>query len=63
MVTIECPWCAEEERLPLVAVADPQADFTCSECGTSVSWVEEPRVVPEAAAWSPAHDLHVGTAA
>lgn len=49
VVTIECPWCAEEEALPLAAVQAHEASFTCPDCGTSVSFVEDPEVVEAAA--------------
>ena len=41
MVTITCPWCEEDELFAWLALAQPEATFTCSECGTSVSFEDE----------------------
>jgi endogenous inhibitor of DNA gyrase (YacG/DUF329 family) len=41
MVTLPCPWCEEDVRLPLDELtAEDGAPFTCPACGTSVAWVE-----------------------
>ena len=50
VVTMDCPWCEAEEPLSLAALEASEATFTCPECGTSVSFVEEPEPVLEAAA-------------
>jgi uncharacterized Zn finger protein len=42
LVTITCPWCEEESPLELARLAEPDASFTCAECGTTVAFVEEP---------------------
>ena len=42
MIDITCPWCEEEARLPLVELQAPDAAFTCADCGTTVTFVEEP---------------------
>lgn len=42
MISIVCPWCDEEARLPLPELQEPQVTFTCADCGTTVSFVEEP---------------------
>jgi transcription elongation factor Elf1 len=42
MLSTVCPWCEEEARLPLLELQEPEATFICAECGTSVSFVEEP---------------------
>jgi uncharacterized Zn finger protein len=41
MVTITCPWCAEDGSVELVRIPEPQATFTCSDCGTTLAFVEE----------------------
>lgn len=38
MVTISCPWCDEDELFAWLALADPDATFTCSDCGTSIEF-------------------------
>ena len=42
MISIVCPWCEEEARLLLPELQEPQAPFTGADCGTTVSFVEEP---------------------
>ena len=42
MVTISCPWCHEDESFALTDLDEPEATFTCPDCGTSVLFVEEP---------------------
>jgi hypothetical protein len=41
MITIDCPWCEEEARLPFPWPEEPQASFTCADCGTTLDFVEE----------------------
>ena len=42
MVTIDCPWCEEAALLPFLPPEEPEASFTCLECGTTIDWAEEP---------------------
>jgi len=42
MVTIDCPWCEEAALLLFPQPEEPEASFTCSDCGTTIDWVEEP---------------------
>jgi hypothetical protein len=42
MVTIDCPWCEEAALLPFPRPEEPEASFTCLECGTTIDWIEEP---------------------
>jgi hypothetical protein len=49
MVTITCPWCEEEALLPWPELEEPEASFTCLDCGTTVTFVEEPVVLDLAA--------------
>ena len=49
MVTIECPWCAEEDDLSLAVLRGPEAGFTCPDCGTSVTFVAEAEALEAAA--------------
>ena len=42
MITITCPWCDDDAELPFVDTEGPEADFTCADCGTTVSFAEEP---------------------
>ena len=42
MVTIECPWCVEAAELPLPLPEDVAATFSCTGCGISIEWAEEP---------------------
>jgi transcription elongation factor Elf1 len=41
MVTITCPWCDEDELYAWLELAQPEAAFTCAECGTSIRFEEE----------------------
>ena len=50
MVTINCPWCEQDEPLELSAPDEPEATFTCLDCGTSVHFVDEPVLALELAA-------------
>jgi hypothetical protein len=50
MVTITCPWCDEDEPIALTLVTEPEAPFTCPDCGTTVDLVEEPASALEPAA-------------
>ena len=50
MVTITCPWCTEDESFELAATEATEAVFTCPDCGTSVSYVEETAIALELAA-------------
>jgi predicted RNA-binding Zn-ribbon protein involved in translation (DUF1610 family) len=49
MVTITCPWCQEAEAVRSADVAEPEASFTCQDCGTSVAFVAEVAVLELAA--------------
>ena len=42
MATITCPWCEEDQAVAFAMLDEPQASFTCAECGTSVAFVVEP---------------------
>ena len=42
MIEITCSWCAEEALLPFAELGEPEASFTCADCGTTVDCVEEP---------------------
>lgn len=50
MVTITCPWCTEDGSMELVRIQEPEATFTCADCGTTVALVEEPAKALDAAA-------------
>lgn len=50
MVTISCPWCDEDESLALAKLQEAEAAFTCADCGTQVTFVEEPTTRLELAA-------------
>jgi len=50
MVTITCPWCEEEDALELSSIVEPDASFTCADCGTTVQVVDEPAVALDLAA-------------
>ncbi|MFV2062147.1 MAG: hypothetical protein ACC726_01380 [Chloroflexota bacterium] len=50
MVIIDCPWCQQDEPLDLKTAQEPQASFTCPDCGTSVQFVEEPLIALDPAA-------------
>jgi transcription elongation factor Elf1 len=50
MVTITCPWCEEDELFAWLALAQPEATFTCAECGTSISFEDERASVLDPAA-------------
>ncbi len=41
MIDMTCPWCEEDAQLPLVELQAPEASFTCADCGTTVTFVEE----------------------
>ena len=49
MVTIDCPWCDEAAHLPFPLPADPEASFSCADCGTTIDWAEEPAALDLAA--------------
>jgi endogenous inhibitor of DNA gyrase (YacG/DUF329 family) len=42
MVTLECPWCEEAAPVPFPLPDEPEASFSCAECGTTVAWADEP---------------------
>ena len=42
MIDITCPWCEEPGVLPFPELEEPEASFSCPECGTTVEFVEEP---------------------
>jgi hypothetical protein len=42
MVTITCPWCEDDGLVAFSALEEAEVAFTCAECGTTVSFVEEP---------------------
>jgi hypothetical protein len=42
MVTVTCPWCEEDALLAFANLEEPEAAFTCTDCGTTVAFVEEP---------------------
>ena len=50
MVTITCPWCADDGLLELTDLAAAEAGFTCPDCGTNVSFADESTTVSEVAA-------------
>jgi predicted RNA-binding Zn-ribbon protein involved in translation (DUF1610 family) len=50
MVTIDCPWCHEDELFALNDDDEPEASFTCPDCGTSVVFVKEPTAALDLAA-------------
>ena len=50
MVTITCPWCEEEALLAFAELRAAEISFSCAECGTSVSFVDEPAMPLELAA-------------
>ena len=50
MVTIPCPWCDEDELLAAAEAVEPALSFTCDDCGTSISFADEPPVALELAA-------------
>ncbi len=41
MATITCPWCEEDEVPALAEPTEPGTSFTCADCGTTVTYVEE----------------------
>ncbi len=41
MAIITCPWCREDEILAFTDPGEPEASFTCADCGTTVVFVEE----------------------
>jgi predicted RNA-binding Zn-ribbon protein involved in translation (DUF1610 family) len=42
MVAMTCPWCEEEALLRLADLEEPDATFTCADCGTLVTFAQEP---------------------
>ncbi len=42
MVSIECPWCQDTALVPFPLPEETEASFTCTDCGTTVEWAEEP---------------------
>lgn len=50
MVDVRCPWCDEEAPLELATMQEPEAAFTCGECGTNVRFVDAPNPAYELAA-------------
>jgi len=50
MVTITCPWCEADEPLTFAVLEQPEALFTCTDCGTTVAFVDEPEERLELAA-------------
>lgn len=42
MIGIDCPWCEETASLPFPLPEDVAASFTCSDCGTTIEWADEP---------------------
>jgi transcription elongation factor Elf1 len=50
MVTFTCPWCEVDELLTAADAVETELTFTCDDCGTSVSFSEEPRVALDLAA-------------
>jgi len=49
MLTITCPWCQEETAVEPADIAEPATCFTCSDCGTTVAFVDEPAALELAA--------------
>lgn len=49
MVTIDCPWCEEAAQLPFPLADEAAATFSCTDCGTSIEWAEEPPALDLAA--------------
>lgn len=41
MIDITCPWCEEEAPLSLAELQASEANFTCADCGTTVTFVED----------------------
>ena len=41
MIEITCPWCEEEALLPWLELREPEATFTCADCGTTVDFSEQ----------------------
>lgn len=50
MVKVTCPWCEEDALLAYAEFEEPEAAFTCADCGTTVAFVEEPATAFELAA-------------
>jgi hypothetical protein len=50
MVTIDCPWCEQEEPLALATLEETEAAFCCPDCGTTVQFVDEAAVAFDLAA-------------
>ncbi len=50
MVKIACPWCEEVALLAFAEFTTAETSFSCAECGTSVTVVDEPAVPLESAA-------------
>lgn len=49
MVALTCPWCEEDALVPN-AGWEQETSFTCPECGTTVTFHEEPAPVLDVAA-------------
>ncbi|MEX1294804.1 MAG: hypothetical protein AB1Z67_01400 [Candidatus Limnocylindrales bacterium] len=49
MVSIDCPWCQEVTALPWPLSDEPEAAFTCTDCGTTIDWGKEPAALDLAA--------------
>jgi predicted RNA-binding Zn-ribbon protein involved in translation (DUF1610 family) len=50
MVAFTCPWCEEDALLTAAETLETELSFTCDDCGTSVSFAEERRVMLDLAA-------------
>lgn len=50
MVTITCPWCAEEAPLAFDELDAPEATFRCPDCGTAVAIVDDAAAAMDLAA-------------
>ncbi len=50
MVTITCPWCAEEAPLAFAELDAPETTFRCPDCGTAVVVVDDATAAMDLAA-------------
>lgn len=49
MVDITCPWCEEPGTLRFPELEEPEAYFSCTQCGTVIEFADEPVALDMAA--------------
>lgn len=50
MIALTCPWCEEDALVLFTELDQGEAAFTCPDCGTTVTFAEEPAPALELAA-------------